>query len=150
MDAPIRALSIYLVLLILFRVSGRRTLSELSSFDFVLLLIIGESTQQALLGNDFSITNAALVITTLIGIDILLAWIKQRSRFADRWLEGVPMIILENGTPLHDRLRKARVDESDILHAAREKCGLAALDSIRYAVLERNGGITIIPRHIER
>jgi uncharacterized membrane protein YcaP (DUF421 family) len=80
MDSVLRAAAIYLVLLVLFRVAGRRTLSEMTSFDFVLLLVIGEATQQALLGEDFSLINAVLVIITLIMLDVLISWVTQRSR----------------------------------------------------------------------
>ena len=72
MDSVLRAAAIYLVLLVLFRVAGRRTLSEMTSFDFVLLLVIGEATQQALLGEDFSLIHVVLVIVTLIMLDVLI------------------------------------------------------------------------------
>ena len=110
MDSVLRAAAIYLVLLVLFRVAGRRTLSEMTSFDFVLLLVIGEATQQALLGEDFSLINAVLVIVTLIMLDVLISWVTQRSRIAGKLVEGVPMVIVADGKPLHDRMRKARIE----------------------------------------
>ena len=78
MDAVLRSATIYVFLLVIFRLSGKRSLAQITTFDFVLLLIIGEATQQALLGNDFSITYALIVITTLVGIDIGLSLLKQR------------------------------------------------------------------------
>ena len=101
MDSVLRAAAIYLVLLVLFRVAGRRTLSEMTSFDFVLLLVIGEATQQALLGEDFSLTHAVLVIVTLILLDVLISLVMQRSRLAGKLIEGVPMVIVADGKPLH-------------------------------------------------
>ncbi len=145
MDTIVRGFVIYFFLLLIMRLAGRRTLSEMSNFDFVLILVIGECTQQALLSDDFSLVNACLLIVTLIGIDIFLAWLKQRSPAVERWLEGVPMVLVEDGKLLQDRMKRARVDESDILCAARERRGLARLNQIKYAVLERDGGITIIP-----
>jgi len=144
-SAIVRSVVIYVGLLLLFRFSGKRTLKEATTFDFVLLLIIGEATQQALLGDDFSITNGLVVIVTLLLLDIGLSLVKQRSPRLARWLEGEPLIILENGRPLHDRMNRERVDEEDILEAARELQGLERLDQIRYAILERNGAITIVP-----
>ncbi|CAN5423934.1 MAG: DUF421 domain-containing protein [Pyrinomonadaceae bacterium] len=146
MDAVIRSAAIYLFLLIVFRISGKRSLAQITTFDFVLLLIIGEATQQGLLGQDFSITNAFIVILTLIGIDIGLSLLKQRSQSFEKLLDGVPLIILENGQPLKDRMNKARVDEGDILEAARELQGLERLEQIKYAVLERDGRISIVPK----
>ena len=145
MDAVLRGLTVYVFLLVIFRVSGRRTLSQVTTFDFVLLLIIAETTQQALLGDDYSITNAVLLIVTLMGIDILLSVLKQVSPSADKLLEGVPVVIVEHGEPLLERMNKSRVDIDDVLSAARELQGLERMDQIKYAVLERNGGITIIP-----
>jgi uncharacterized membrane protein YcaP (DUF421 family) len=146
MDAVLRGLSIYVFLLMIFRISGKRSLGQVTSFDFVLLLIIAETTQQALLGDDYSVTNAFLLIGTLVGLDIGLSLLKQRSAKLDRLLEGAPLVIVEEGEPLKDRMDKARVDEEDILHAARELQGLERMEQIKYAVLERNGDITVVPK----
>jgi uncharacterized membrane protein YcaP (DUF421 family) len=146
MDAVLRGLSVYIFLLIIFRISGKRSLGQVTSFDFVLLLIIAETTQQALLGDDYSVTNAFLLIGTLVGIDIGLSLLKQRSAKLDQLLEGAPLVIVEDGKPLKDRMDKARVDEEDILHAARELQGLERMEQIKYAVLERNGDITVVPK----
>jgi uncharacterized membrane protein YcaP (DUF421 family) len=146
MDSVLRGAAIYLFLMVLFRIAGKRTLSDVTTFDFVLLLIVGEATQQALLGEDFSLTNAFLVILTLIGLDIAISLWQQRWPGLAKWLEGVPLVIVEHGQPLRERMRRARVSEDDILTAARERQGLARMDQIQYAVLERSGGISIIPK----
>lgn len=146
MDAVLRGAAIYLFLLVLLRFAGRRTLGQLTTFDFVLLLIISEATQQALLGEDFSITNAFLVVMTMIGLDIGLSLLKQRFIRLEDWLEGMPVVLIENGRLLKDRMDKERVDEDDILQAARELQGIERIDQIKYAVLERTGGISIIPK----
>jgi uncharacterized membrane protein YcaP (DUF421 family) len=145
-ESVLRALVLYVVLLLLVRVTGRRTLAETTPFDLVLLLVIGEATQQALLGDDFSLTNAVVVIVTLLLADIGLSLLKGRSQRAERWVDGVPTILVADGRPLRDRLRHARVDEQDILEAARARQGLAGMEEIRFAVLEPGGGITIIPQ----
>jgi uncharacterized membrane protein YcaP (DUF421 family) len=146
MDAVLRAAAVYIVLLILFRISGRRTLSEITTFDFVLLLIVGEATQQALLGDDFSVTNAFLVIASLLVIDVSLSLLKERVPYLGKVIDGVPMVIVENGQPLHERMKRARVDESDVLESARQSQGIERMDQIKYAVLEISGSISIIPK----
>lgn len=146
MDAILRAFAIYAFLLLIFRLAGRRALAQMTNFDLVLMLIVSEATQQALLGNDFSLTNAFLVILTLVGLDIAISLWKQRSPQIEKLIDGVPMVILEDGRLLKDRMNKARVDESDIMTAARELQGLERIDQIKYAVLERSGGISIIPK----
>ena len=127
-------------------IGGQRSLAQITTFDFVLLLIIGEATQNALLGQDFSVTNAMLVIITLVTLDIGLSLLKRRSKRIDKWLDDVPLVIVEDGMPLKERMDKARVDIDDVLSAARHLQGIERLDQIRYAVLERSGGISIIPK----
>ncbi len=146
MDSVLRAAAIYLVVLVVFRLAGRRTLSELTTFDFVLLLIIGEATQQALLGDDFSIVNAMVVIVSLVVFDIALSLLKNKSRCLSKLIDGEPMIIVEHGQVLERRIRKARIDEGDILEAARHSQGLERIDQIKFAILEKDGKISIIPR----
>ena len=146
MESVVRVVVIYFFLLLVFRIAGRRTLSQMTTFDFVLLLVISEQTQQAMVSNDPSLTNAFLMILTLVGLDITLSIIKQRFPRIEKWLDGTPTIIVENGRPLKDRMDKARVDESDVLTAARHLQGLERMEQIKYAVLERSGGITIIPQ----
>ncbi|WP_414588715.1 DUF421 domain-containing protein [Scytonema sp. PCC 10023] len=146
MDSVVRATAIYMFILLLFRIAGRRALAQLTNFDLVLLLIISEATQQALLGNDFSLTNAFLVILTLVGLDILMSLWKRRSPQINKLIDGVPMILVEDGRSLKDRMHKARLQEEDILMVARQLQGLERMDQIKYAVLERSGGISIIPK----
>ena len=145
MDSVLRALAVYAFLLVLFRLAGKRSLSEMTSFDFILLLIISEAIQQALLDDDSSMTNGFLVVLTLVGVSIALSLIKQRSETLDKLLDGTPEIIIDNGRLLRERMNRARVDEGDIMQAARQQQGLERLDQIKYAVLERSGGITVIP-----
>ena len=146
MDSVLRALAVFIFLLLVFRIAGRRTLTEMTSFDFVLLLIISEATQNAMIGNDYSVTNGFLVILTLVGVDILLSLVKRRFPNVETWLDGKPMVLVSNGRPLKDRMAHARVDEADVLQAARERQGLARMDDIDYAVLEISGGISVIPK----
>ena len=146
MEPIIRGLVTYLFLLLVFRIAGKRTLSESSSFDLVLLLIISETTQQAMVNNDHSMTNGALLVLTLVGLDILLSLIKQWSPAADAWIDGLPIVVARDGKLLHDRLNRERVDEADILEAARNLQGLERLDQIKYAVLEKGGKISIVPK----
>jgi len=146
MDTIIRAAAIYAFLFVVFRVSGKRSLSDITTFDFVLLLIIAETTQQALIGDDFSIVTAVVLISTLFLIEIGLTILKQRSPRLDNFLEGEPVVLVENGRPLQERMDLERVDLDDILEAARRWRGLERVDQIKFAVLERDGNITVIPR----
>jgi len=146
MESVLRGAAVYLFLLVVLRASGKRALSQVTTFDFVLLLIISETTQQALLGEDFSLTNAFIVILTLAVVDQGFSLLGRRWRLFERLTEGLPLVILENGRLLEDRMRKENISREDILEAARENQGLERLEQIKYAVLERHGGISIIPK----
>ncbi|MDQ3443134.1 MAG: DUF421 domain-containing protein, partial [Chloroflexota bacterium] len=122
---------------------------QITTSDFVVLLVIGEATQQALLGDDFSITNAVLVIVTLLGLDIGLSLVQSRFPRLGPWLDDGPLVLVENGSLLQKRMDKSRISEADILHAARAAQGLERMDQIKYAVLERTGEISIIPKQGE-
>ena len=145
MESVLHTVAMFAVLLLLFRVTGRRTMGSMTSFDFILLLIISEATQQAMIGDDPSMTNAVLVMSTLLLCNVGLSLLKGRSATAARALEGVPTLIVAHGTPLRDRLEQARVDEADVLSAARETQGLERMEQVRFAVLEANGRITVVP-----
>ena len=146
MDSVIRVVAMYLFLLLVFRLSGKQTLGEATTFDLLMLLIISEVTQQAMVDDDHSMTHAFLLVLTFVAMNVGLSLWKQRSKAVDKVLDDVPLLILADGRLMRDRLDKERVDESEILEAARQAHGLERLDQIKYAVLERSGGISIVPR----
>jgi uncharacterized membrane protein YcaP (DUF421 family) len=144
-ESVLRAAAVYVVLLLMVRLTGRRSLRETTPFDLVLLLIVGEAIQQALIGADNSLTHAVVVVATLLLLDVGLSVLKQRLPAAERVLDGVPTLLVADGKPIQARLDAARVDLSDIMEAARERQGLLELSEVRFAVLESDGTITIIP-----
>jgi uncharacterized membrane protein YcaP (DUF421 family) len=144
-ESVVRAAVIYAALLVLFRITGKRSLGQITTFDFILLLIVSEAAQNGMVGDSYSLTNALVLILTLIGIDVALSLLKRRAPLIERWLDGVPVVIVEHGRPLVDRMKKSRVDESDVLAFARRLHGLERMEQIKYAVLERSGDVSIIP-----
>ena len=145
-ESVARAAIIYLSLLILFRVAGKRTLSDVTTFDFVLLLIISESIQNGLTDPAPALVTSLLLVITLISLNILFSVIKQRWPRVERIAEGLPILIFSRGKPHLDIMKKERVGEEDIMHAARTTHGLKSLKEIEYAILETSGGISVIPR----
>jgi uncharacterized membrane protein YcaP (DUF421 family) len=145
MEIVLRAAAMYLLLLLIFRLAGKRTMSEADTFDFLMLLIISETTQQAMVRDDKSFTAAFILIITLVSLTILLSYVKHWSPVMSSALDDEPFVVLANGKLLDKRCDKLRIDEADIMEAARENLGLERLEQIKYAVVERNGGISIIP-----
>ena len=146
MGSVVRAAAVYFILLAVFRLAGNRSIAKLNAFDFVLLLIVSEAIQDALITTDYSLTNAFLLVVTLVGLDIMMSLWKQRSPRVEQILDGAPILVMQDGKLHHDRMRKERVDEADILASARERHGLERLDQIKHAVVEASGGISVIPK----
>jgi len=145
MELVIRGVFMYLFLMIVVRVMGKRTMAQASTFDFVLLLTISQVTQQALVGMDYSLTGAVILIIVFVAVNIVFTVIKEKSRFFSKLIEGTPLILVDNGKMLPVRMEQSQVDEEDIMLAARSTQGLERMNQIKYAVLEKDGLISIIP-----
>ena len=94
MESIIRGLVTYAFLFLVFRIAGKRTLAQTSPFELVLLLIISETVQQAMVDSDHSVTNAFLLVMTLVGTSIFLSIVRHRSEAASRWLDGLPVRVV--------------------------------------------------------
>lgn len=146
MDSILRGVLTYVFVWLIFRIAGKRTLAQITTFDAVLLLIISEATESALVDSNNSITNSLLLILTLVGIDVLLSFIKRRVPPLERILDGRPLILLGPDGLDREVMNKERIDEDDILHAGRKEQGVGTLDDMEYAVLEQTGEISVIPK----
>jgi uncharacterized membrane protein YcaP (DUF421 family) len=147
MDSVIKSAIVFLVLWLVIRASGRRTLGQLTVFDFILFLIIGGVAQRALTAQDYSLTHAFLIIATFVVIDVVVSLVERDMPPVASVLKGLPTIIVENGRVLSGRLRRARLTEDDVLQAARRLHGLETMNDIKFAIFEASGEISIIPRH---
>ena len=145
METVLRALAIYIALLVLTRISGRRTLSQVTVFDFVLVLLIAETSQNALVGPDGSVTNAIVLVATLILTDVGLSLAKARARWIALLIDGAPTVLIRDGKIEAAAMARARISIDDILQNARIHHGLLTLDEVAYAVLETSGTISIVP-----
>lgn len=145
MDTILRAVAIYAAVLFLTRISGRRTLSQVTVFDFVLVLLIAETAQNALVGQDGSMTNALVLIATLILTDVIMSLGKSRSRWIDLLIDGAPTVLVRGGIVDHLAMRRSRVSVDDVLQCARMQHGLSRIEDVSEAVLETSGTISILP-----
>jgi uncharacterized membrane protein YcaP (DUF421 family) len=141
----LRGVLVYGFVLVVARLAGKRTLAELSTFDLVLLLIMSEAIQPALVADDKRITSAMLIVTTLVGIDAMLGLVKFRSRRASELLDDIPSVLVRDGVVNEEAMIRERIDEDDIMEAARRQLGVESFEQVRFAILERTGGISVIP-----
>jgi uncharacterized membrane protein YcaP (DUF421 family) len=145
MDTILHTAAMYLALLVIFALFGKRSLSDVTIFDFVILLLVGEVTGEVLLGEQ-SVTAATLAVVTLLTLSWAFDVLTFRSKKFDKVVNDSPTLLVEHGSLIEDRARSFRVDEDDILQQARSSQGLERLDQIKYAVLERDGQISIVPQ----
>lgn len=116
---PLRAVLVYLVLLVLVRLSGKRTLGQFSAFDIIVLMLVAEAAQGPLTGNDHSLPGGLLVVATLIALNYGLAWWSTRSRGVDVLLEGEPVVLLRHGREICGRIRAHHIPAGDFDEAMR-------------------------------
>jgi uncharacterized membrane protein YcaP (DUF421 family) len=140
-----RAGLVYLFLLAVFRVAGRRTLAQVTTFDLILVLVLGDATQQALVGEEGTLATAVVAVATLVLFDIGLSRAKQRWPRVDAVVDGLPIPLVIHGRPQTAQMAAEGVTEDDILTAARERQGLSHMDEVEFAVLEQSGGISVVP-----
>ena len=145
MSTVLRAAVAYFFLLLIVRIIGRRPGAQMTPFEFVLVFFIGGITIQAVVGEDHSVMNAFSAIATIALLHVLVAWLKQRFAVVGRIVDGTPVILLDHGRWQSETMLKMRIQETDVMEAARSR-GLQDVGQIKYAVLERNGGISIIVR----
>jgi uncharacterized membrane protein YcaP (DUF421 family) len=143
-ESVARSAGVYAFLLVIFRVSGRRTLAQVTNFDLILVLIIGDATQQVLVGGDDTLTTGLVVVSTLVLIDIALGKAKRRWRAVDAVVDGLPLPLIVKGAPRTAQMASEGVTIDDVLTAAREAHGISRLDEVDSAVLEQNGGISVV------
>jgi uncharacterized membrane protein YcaP (DUF421 family) len=141
----VRSVVVYGFVLLAFRVSGKRQVGQLTPFDLVVLLILSNVVQNALIGRDDSLTGGLIGAATILALNYAMVEIAYRSRRARRLLEAHPTLLVHNGRLLHDNLRRERITFED-LQAALRRNGVLDVEQVRVAVLEESGGISVIAR----
>jgi len=143
MEVVLRAAAAYWLLLLAMRLLGRRTTSQLAPFDLVVLFLVAGTTITGVLGDERSLTAAASAVMTFGLMHRLVSWLRSRSSLFGRIVDGTPVIIYENGKFQEVRMKLLNVQASDIMYAVRQR-GLSRLSQIDYAVIERDGKISVI------
>ena len=145
MDIVLRAFFLYVFVVLLMRVMGRRELSSMTPFDLVLLIVLGDSIQQGLTQDDYSVTGAVLAVGTIATLQVLTSYLSFRSSKARRVLEGEPIVLVERGEVVQKNLRRERMTEDEITEEMRQQ-DVSSLDQVEWAILENNGSISFIKK----
>ncbi|MCD6681766.1 MAG: DUF421 domain-containing protein [Burkholderiaceae bacterium] len=137
----VRAASIYVALMLLMRLAGKRTLSQLTPFDLLVMLLLSEAVSPSMGGNDQSILGGIVRAATLIGLNLAVGYATAQSRSVERFIQGSPVVIGRHGTLFERAMRRQRIGRDDIDKALRQaQCTLPELE---LAVLEPDGQITV-------
>ncbi|HEX6947779.1 MAG TPA: YetF domain-containing protein [Acidimicrobiia bacterium] len=145
MDIVIRATVVFWFLWLMVRGTGKRSLAELTPLDLILVVVIGDIVQQGINQEDMSITGAVLGVAVFVGWTLVGNYLNRRFPATTRLLAGEPVIILRDGQPLADRLRRERLTVDDLKEAARMQ-GIADLGKVEFAVLESDGQLSFIEK----
>ena len=145
----LRAVIVYVVVLVMVRLAGKRTLGQFTPFDMLLLVLLGNAVQNALLGQDTSLGGGLLLALTLISLNYFVGWITTRSPAVERVIEGEPVVLARHGHVLQKVLQRELVSKADFAKAMRD-AGCDDVDEVDLALLETNGHITIILKKDQR
>jgi len=144
-EKVVRSVVVYGFLLIAFRLSGKRQLGQMTPFDLVVLLIISNVVQNAVIGNDNSLGGGLIGATTILLVNGAVAYVGFRFPRADRVLEHSPTLLVRNGRIIRANLRREALTRRDLRGALRHH-GIISLREIRYAFLEEDGHVSVVTR----
>ena len=145
MDIVLRALVIFVALYLLVRLMGKRELGQMTPFELIVLVVIGDLIQQGVTQNDFSLTGAIIAVSTIAFLALVMSWASYLWPRAERLLEGEPRVIVRDGEVLTGNLRRNRLTVSEIESEMR-LAGIGRMDDVAWAILEPRGKISFIER----
>ena len=145
LDLIIRGVVVYLGLFVLLRFIGKKHIGELSPFDLVVLLVISETVDGSLIGDDHSLTGGLISAATLVVVVQLVGYFTWRFKAVEKFVDGLPRILVRHGHVCDDTLNREQVTRSELLESLRRE-GHSSLTNVRFAVLETDGSITIASR----
>ena len=145
MDIALRGITLYIFILLVTRVIGRRELSSLSPFDLILLIVLGDAVQQGLTQDDYSVTGALIAVSTLASMQVLTSYLSFRSARARKVLEGLPIVLVEDGKLVERNLERERMTEIEVAEEMRLQ-QIGSFDEVQWGILETNGSISFIEK----
>jgi uncharacterized membrane protein YcaP (DUF421 family) len=144
-EKVVRSVGVYLFLLVAFRVAGKRQLGQFTAFDLVVLLLISNVLQNAAIGSDNSLGGGLVGASVIIALNWMVAWLTFRHKRLERMVENVPTVLVKHGQVLHTNLDREHMSMPE-LRAALRKEGIMTMSEVRYAILEEDGHVSVIPR----
>jgi uncharacterized membrane protein YcaP (DUF421 family) len=144
-DIAVRSAVVYLAIIVGLRLLGKKHMAQLSIPDFVLVLLISNAVQNAMVGNDVTLTGGLIAAATLIIVNYLLSWVLYRFRKTDTVLEGTPTLLIHHGRMIREHLEREKITVAELEGIIREH-GLEDSSKVKSAVMEVDGTISVVPR----
>jgi uncharacterized membrane protein YcaP (DUF421 family) len=144
-DIAFRGAALFLFMFMLTRVIGRRELSSLQPFDLILLIVLGDTIQQGLTQDDYSVTGAVIAVGTIAGLQVVTSYTSFRFPWARRVLNGEPIVLIQDGKVIERNLQRERLTHLDLAEQARAS-QIGSLEDVQWAVFEPSGSISFIPK----
>ena len=144
-EIVLRTTIVYLFLVLILRVTGKREVGQMSILELIVILIISDAVQNSMVGDNTTVWGGLVAVLTLLALDNLIKGLTGRSRRLRRAIEGEPRLLVRDGRLLEKALREEHVEASDVRAAIRAQ-GLEHIGDVRIAVLETDGSISVIPR----
>jgi uncharacterized membrane protein YcaP (DUF421 family) len=141
----LRGIIIYVFLIVLLRLTGKRQVGQLSPFDLVLLLVLSNAVQNAMNGGDNSVIGGMISAATLVGVNWIVGILTYRSKKLEALVEGRPEVLIRDGKLFQQTLERAKLTHHEVMAALRE-AGCGSIDEVRAALLENDGSISVIPK----
>ena len=145
----LRAVAVYIFVLVLLRLGGKRQIGQMGPLEFVALLLVSNAVQNAMNGGDNSLTAGFVLATVLIGLSAAVSYLTYRSRKAANIIIGRPVLLVYRGAPVEDNLRRNRISHQE-LHALLRRLGYEELKEIHEAILESNGVLSVVKKEEAR
>lgn len=141
----LRTVIVYAAILLALRLAGKRELGQMTPFDLVVILLIANAVQNAMVGPDTSVTGGLIAASVLVALDLVIARARSRVPWLRRAVEGTPVLLIHDGRFVEQHLRREGVDENEVMMAIREH-GVAGVKDVKMAVLETDGSISVVPQ----
>jgi uncharacterized membrane protein YcaP (DUF421 family) len=141
----VRGIAVYLVLLCMMRLTGKRSFGEMSAFDLIVLMLVGGTVRTSIIGSDNSFLGGLIAVASILAADRALGWVCSRNAFVNRLIEGRPSLLVRNGVRVPGALRRCSLPEAAFERALHAE-GIEDETTIATARLEPNGKITVIQR----
>jgi uncharacterized membrane protein YcaP (DUF421 family) len=144
-EIVLRTAIVYLFLVVVLRVTGKREVGQMSILELIVILIISDAVQNSMVGENTTVWGGLVAVLTLLGLDALLKALTGRSKRLRRAIEGEPRLLVRDGRLLTRALREERLEPADVRAAIRAQ-GLERVEDVHIAVLETDGSISVIPK----